>query len=114
MSGWDGVTADVEAILGEREQQVEDRGLPKWKRNQKARDKERTKVTIDFSKQPGLVRRLYGMAEQEHVGISSLVVWLLVQGLARVREKGVVVPKRASRSLKHSFDVRVETVDGRR
>ena len=97
----EGISADVLAVMGHQERREELAGLPRWKRNQIARDKKRVKVTIDLTDFPELEDKLRAMADGEGVGISSMAIWLIALGVQNYREP----PVQPSRSMKHSFDI---------
>ena len=96
-----GISADVLAVMGHQEHREEMAGLPRWKKNQIKRDKQRVKVPIDFTAYPELARKLYEMAERERVGVSNMAAWLIALGLQNYSD-----PRRTpSKSLKHDFDI---------
>ena len=107
-----GVTADVAAILGHETQKEETAALPTWQRNQKRRDARRVKVNLDFTQYDELLEAVRTLAAAEDTGISSMVIWLISLGLERVLREGLQPRKRESRSLKHSYDVVIETHNG--
>ena len=99
-----GVSQDVAAILGQAQEREDERGLPKWKREQAKRDRKRVKLTVDLTDHPWLEAEVRRIADVESAGISSVVAHLMALGL---REYGS--PKKvASRSRQHSFDLVVE------
>ncbi len=95
----------VAAILGEGERRQEERSLPRAERRQRVRDRSRTKLTVDLPE--GVIEEIREVAEAENVGVSSLVHWLLVEGLREYREVDRL-KKEAARSLKFSYNVVVE------
>ncbi len=105
-----GISADVAAVLGHEDRKQEQAEMPKWKRNQVRRDAKRSKVTIDFTGYEQLQERVYELADREHTGLSSMVMWLLWLGLERVLREGLTPKKRMARSLQHSYDVVIEGV----
>ena len=104
-----GVTADVAAILGHETQKEETAALPTWQRNQKRRDARRVKITVDCTEHPDLEQALRNLAERENTGVSSMALWVLKLGLERVQREGLQPRKRESRSLKHAYDVVIDT-----
>ena len=104
-----GVTADVAAILGHETQKEETAALPTWQRNQKRRDARRARLGIDFTQHQEILEAVRNLAEAEDTGISSMLIWLILLGLERVQHEGLQPRKRESRSLKHSYDVVIET-----
>lgn len=105
-----GISADVAAVLGHEERKQEQADLPRWKRNQAKRDAKRVKVTVDFTGYEQLQKRIYALADREHTGLSSMVIWLLWLGLERVAREGLTPKKRLARSLQHAYDVVIEGV----
>lgn len=95
------LSADVAALLGHQNTKEAQASLPRWKRNQIKRDKARVKTTIDLTEYPELARYLRDLANQENIGISSLIIWLIALGIENYRD-----PKRKpSNSRLHNFDV---------
>lgn len=97
----EGISADVLAIIGHTQQKEDVSNLPKWKRNQVKRDKERVKVTVDLTDYPQLARRLRELAEDERCGTSGMMIHLLVLGMEHYREP----IKRPSRSRLYDYDI---------
>lgn len=97
----EGISADVLAIIGHTQQKEDVSNLPKWKRNQVKRDKERVKVTVDLTDYPQLARRLRELAEGERCGTSGMMIHLLVLGMEHYREP----IKRPSRSRLYDYDI---------
>jgi hypothetical protein len=98
----------VAAVLGDGERREEERHLSVAKRKQRARDRERDKLTVDLP--PEVIARVREIAGREDTGVSSLVHWLLVEGL-RAYEEVERLRKEAARSLRYSYDVVVEDRD---
>ena len=75
--------------------------MPKWQRNQRQRDAQRVKITLDLTLYPQLAARLRALAAGEECGVSSMAAWLLWLGLEHYRQPY----KRPSRSRLHAYDI---------
>lgn len=106
-----GVSADVATILGHERERERVAALPKAKKVQRARDKARRKVTLDFSGSEWLEEKVRDAAESENCGLSSYTLWLIHLGLSRAKEAGLQPRKRPARSLKYAYEALTEGLD---
>ncbi len=106
-----GVSADVATILGHEQERERIAALPKAKKVQRARDKARRKVTLDFSGAEWLEEKVRAAAERENCGLSSYTLWLIDLGLSRAKETDLQPQKRPARSLKYAYEALIEGLD---
>ena len=81
--------------------QDEDAPMPTWQCNQRQRDAQRVKITLDLTQHPQLAVRLRVLAAGEDCGVSSMAAWLLWLGLEHYHQPY----KRPARSRLHAYDI---------
>jgi hypothetical protein len=107
-NGWSELYGDVEGgdddVQTVVEQQEAEAELTPAQRRQRRRDAKRIRKGVEFTHYPEILRLVQWMMEQEHSGISTTMLWLMVEGL-KVYQSGKSPQKEIANSLKYAYEL---------